>query len=290
MAARQARPRYEGDPTLLRMMVQPRWIAALLLAIAVAAGFAWLGRWQLGNAILVEKDDSVISETARPIVDVTEPAAPVTDHAAGMVVTMRGVFVHGDFRVVDDRSNGGAQGSWVTGHFAVEGGGHLAVAVGWARTHAQAQAALERFDPALPTPGWGRPRELVGRYMPSDAAQLPQPGQDALQMTSMVPAQQINLWAPFEGPAYSGYLVMHPAGSGAEVLADSGLDAIDSVPPLPAEKVNWLNLFYAAEWVVFAGFAVFFWFRLVRDAWERAHELKLLEVADRSEDRPATDE
>jgi surfeit locus 1 family protein len=28
----------------------------------------------------------------------------------------------------------------------------------------------------------------------------------------------------------------------------------------------------AAEWVIFAGFAVFLWYRLARDAWEREKE------------------
>ena len=37
--------------------------------------------------------------------------------------------------------------------------------------------------------------------------------------------------------------------------------------------LNWLNIFYAIEWVIFAGFAVFLWCRLVRDEWEREQEL-----------------
>jgi hypothetical protein len=36
--------------------------------------------------------------------------------------------------------------------------------------------------------------------------------------------------------------------------------------------VNLLNVFYAIEWVVFAGFAIFLWYRLVRDTWEREQE------------------
>jgi hypothetical protein len=36
--------------------------------------------------------------------------------------------------------------------------------------------------------------------------------------------------------------------------------------------LNWLNVFYAVEWVVFAGFAIFLWYRLVRDAVERERE------------------
>lgn len=49
---------------------------------------------------------------------------------------------------------------------------------------------------------------------------------------------------------------------------------------MPVGAINWLNLFYAVEWVVFAGFAIFFWYRLVRDDWEKIHELKLLAVAE----------
>lgn len=36
--------------------------------------------------------------------------------------------------------------------------------------------------------------------------------------------------------------------------------------------MNWLNLFYAAEWAVFAGFAFYFWYRLAKDAWEKEVE------------------
>ena len=33
-------------------------------------------------------------------------------------------------------------------------------------------------------------------------------------------------------------------------------------------SLNLLNIFYAVEWVIFAGFAIFLWYRLVKDAWE----------------------
>ncbi|KZX22122.1 hypothetical protein [Rathayibacter tanaceti] len=49
-------------------------------------------------------------------------------------------------------------------------------------------------------------------------------------------------------------------------------------------SLNWLNVFYAIEWVVFAGFALYLWFRLVRDAWEREAE----EALD-AEERALTD-
>jgi len=58
-------------------------------------------------------------------------------------------------------------------------------------------------------------------------------------------------------PVYGGYLTLR------EPLA--GLDAIDSPPPIPQDQVNLLNLFYSVEWVIFAGAALFIWWRLVRD-------------------------
>jgi len=49
----------------------------------------------------------------------------------------------------------------------------------------------------------------------------------------------------------------------------AGLEQIDSPEPSSDVTLNWLNVFYAIEWVVFAGFALYLWYRLVRDAWER---------------------
>ncbi|MBO1902195.1 hypothetical protein J4H92_09575 [Leucobacter weissii] len=274
------RPQYEGEPSLARVMRKPKWIAALALALVVAGVFAWLGQWQLSHAITLEAEGDAHSETPRPIDEVLEPGTSVDDTAAGMVVALSADPVLGDLRVVEERVNRSAEGAWVTGHVVVEGAeGHLPVAIGWAPTAAAAQQSLEALESELGASGSRGAIELEGRYMPPDAAAIPEAADDPLRITTMVPAQLVNLWEPFDGLAYSGFLVLHPGGSGdplsADALAAVGLQPIESVPPLPRETINWLNLFYAAEWVVFAGFAVFFWTRLVRDDWERIHELRL---------------
>lgn len=273
------RVHYEGDPSLVKVMVQPRWLAALVLAMVVAAVFAWLGQWQMGHAIATSGSEAPDSEVSRPISEVTGAGELVTDGAAGMVMTLSGGFVPGDFNVVQQRTNGGEIGAWVVGHLAVDGSGGLPAAMGWAPTVEQAERALAAIeqDHVLFLSGLN----FEGRYMPSDAAVIPAPDQDPQTLGSMVPAQLVNLWAPFEGLSYGGYIVLHPTGALSEpVLAGYGLNAIDSVAPLPPESVNWLNVFYAIEWVVFAGFAIFFWYRLVRDDWEKIHELKLLTEAE----------
>jgi hypothetical protein len=52
--------------------------------------------------------------------------------------------------------------------------------------------------------------------------------------------------------------------------ADAGVVAAD-LDQLPAASrfTGLRNILYAIEWWVFAGFAVFLWWRLVRDVWIR---------------------
>ncbi len=85
---------------------------------------------------------------------------------------------------------------------------------------------------------------------------------DPFAMQTVAVAQLVNIWADFDNrPVYFGYVTTtEPA---------EGLDAIASPPPEQSVELNWLNIFYAVEWVVFAGFAVYLWYRLVRDAVER---------------------
>lgn len=276
-APRRVRPRYEGDPTLAKVARSPKWIGGLLLALLVAGGFAWLGQWQLGHAIALNNVNSIDAEQVRPLSEHTEPGGPVTDAIAGYVFSTSGLFVEGDFQVIEQRRNGDQEGAWVVGHLQTGDGtdGGLAVAIGWAPNSDEANAAIESIEAEFT----GVPIDVEGRYMPGDAPVIPDVSDDPTRVLSMSPAQLVNLWQPFDGGAYPGFLVMHP---GAELsttaLASAGLEVVDSVPPLPVESINWLNLFYAAEWVVFAGFAIFFWFRLVRDDWERIHELQLLAV------------
>lgn len=259
------RPHYEGDPTLVRVMVRPQWILALLLSLAVAAGFAWLAQWQMGSAIKLE-DTSVDTENVYPIHEITSVGTPVSDQSAGRMVEADLMLIPGDSYIVGARMNQGEEGYWVVSHFTnADQDEHIAVALGWAPTYAQAQTALNVIDAdgALSSI-----HTVTGRYTFAEGTVAPDPGQPIDEYTSMSTGQAINLWSHWDGKAFAGYIV--------SAHAPAGLDVIDSFAPLPEEKINWLNLFYAVEWIVFAGFAVFFWYRLTRDAWEKEHEMQAL--------------
>jgi surfeit locus 1 family protein len=227
----------------------PRWIAALLLSLAVAASFAALWQWQLDRSVENVQVVEIDTETAVPLEQIAEPGGGVTDAQQGRIVTVSGELVPGDFVVLADRDNGrGERGFWLVGHLVTGDGSSLAVALGWSADHPALLA-----EGATPTG-----REWLGRYLPPEAPQSSD--FEAGERSALSVADLVNLWAD-PGPVYGGYLVL------AEPL--SGLEPIRADAPERAVALNWLNVFYAIEWVLFAGFAIYLWYRLVRDAVER---------------------
>ncbi|MCY7403407.1 MAG: SURF1 family protein [Cryobacterium sp.] len=250
------------------MMVRPRWVAALLLALGIAAAFALLGHWQLERAIesgvVVERS----TEEVKPLTDVAQPDGGVTQIATGQMVTADGTWVAGDEQLITTRFNGGISGFWVVSHFQTDAdAASIAVARGWAPDKSTAEAAVATLQ-AAPEIG---SVTLTGRFLTGEAPELPDPQGDPMELTKVAPSALINLWADFtDQSVYSAYIV--------DAAAPAGLDVIDSPVPDVDQSLNWLNIFYAIEWVVFAGFAVFLWYRLVRDALEREQEEAALEA------------
>ena len=292
--ARRAPVEYAGEPTRAQIRRRPVWILALLVCLAVAGGFAWLGQWQMEHAIQEDTNALVDSEEARPLDSLATAGEPVNEFAAGMVVTTSGAFTSDDLVIVEQRVNGGDIGAWVVGNFTVgaeDPEAQLAVALGWAPTVEDAEAAREALRA---TQDLGEPATVVGRFTPPEAPQVPDAADDPHRILSMVPAQLANIWETVDAPVYAGFLVLHPGDPATSdalttALADAGLAPIDSVAPLPPEKINWLNLFYAIEWAVFGGFAIYFWFRLTRDAWEREHELAALRASEEGDPQDTAD-
>ncbi|MTA81281.1 MAG: SURF1 family protein, partial [Actinobacteria bacterium] len=93
----------------------PQWIAMLVLALIVAAVFAWLGKWQIERAIIQGAKDSYDTEVAVPLESITEPGKPMVLEAGGRRVTFDATLDRGSLIVVGNRSNEGVIGCWVTG-------------------------------------------------------------------------------------------------------------------------------------------------------------------------------
>lgn len=236
---------------------RPRWIAGLLLALAIAGAFAALGQWQLERSFAsAAQDEGPKTEIAVPLTSITEPQTGVTETQLGQKVTVTGTLA-GDLSVLSDRNNGTGSGYWLIGRIATDEGASLAVALGWAADLDTVEAAAAS-DPALRSTSDG---EVTGRYLPSEAP--PQSDFEEGQRSAMAVPQLINEW-PEAGPAYGGYLVVDDPVA--------GLEAIISPEPIRETGLNLLNAFYAVEWVLFAGFAIYLWYRVVRDVVENERE------------------
>ena len=245
---------------------RPRWIAALFLSLAIAGAFAALGQWQLSRSVeqatVVERD----TETVVPLDSIAEPNSTATTIAAGQKVTVSGSFVPGDTVILSGRSNQGVSGYWLMAHLRESSdaaGANLAVAIGWSADEAGAASAARQLD------GDTAEHTFAGRYLTTEPPT--EDDYEAGEQNSASVAALINQWAEPVSGVYGGYLVLDNA------LV--GLDTIDSPVPTTDITLNWLNIFYAVEWVVFAGFAIFLWFRLVKDAFEREEEERADEAA-----------
>jgi cytochrome oxidase assembly protein ShyY1 len=244
------------SPSVWSVARRPRWIAALILALAIAGGFAALGQWQLARSVESAAPRSEQTEVVVPLGEVSRPQHPVPDSATGQRVTIDARFVTGDYVVLADRINDGGPGYWVAGHAVTADGASLAVALGWAESPDAAAAAIAALEQSAPDGA------LTGRYLPTESPQESD-FENGVRSAMAVP-ELINLWSTPPDGVYGGYLILD--------AAPAGLDLIDAPAPDTEVSLNLLNVFYAVEWVIFAGFAIFLWYRLVRDAWELENE------------------
>jgi surfeit locus 1 family protein len=245
-----------------RLARTPRWLAALAFALALATAFVLLSQWQLSRSVSRETVEIRDTEDPVPIGSVAKPQRAVTTTASGQMVTASGNYVGGDFQVLSGRENFGKTGYWLVGHLVDFSGGadgpSLAVALGWSASKSGATSAIEGLESR------SSEEQVIGRYLPSE-----QPVEDDFEhgeRKSMSVASLINEWAGAPSGVYGGFLIARDA--------PAGLAKIDSPRPTATVTLNWLNLVYAVEWVVFAVLAIVLWFRLLRDAWERDRDEK----------------
>ena len=248
----------------------PQWIALLALALVIAAVFAWLGKWQVERAIIQGAKDTYDTEIAVPLDTIAQPATPLTNDAAGRRVTFDATLDLGSLVVVGNRLHDGVTGCWVTGRL-VGNTGALAVAIGWAPTLDECESVRVSMSERVTIQAL---RPWSGRYSPAESPAAPSgntSGVDPTALNYMSVAALYNLWPESSSPVYAGYLIAEGIGGSGDSTGGP-LAEISSSAPISDASLNVLNVFYAVEWAIFAGGAVFLWWRLLRDDFERRTE------------------
>jgi hypothetical protein len=258
------------NPTWSQVARRPKWIAGLFLALAVAAVFALLGQWQLERSFTeVEPED----QSQKPLVlTATEkPGEPLTAAAANKLVQAQIFIDTQNVFIVSNRLQRAADevvsGYWVIANSSVlledgESTASLSVGIGFAESLSVAEGAREALMESVQAQAF---LEQTGRYLQTEGPQTQSDPAKAYLLESFSLAQLVNLYKGVEAQSLAGFMVL-------DAEPGFGLERIVIAPPEAGTQVNWLTLFYALEWALFAGFAVFLWWRLVEDA--RIRELQ----------------
>ena len=251
---------------MLRTALKPRWLGLFALLVLILVTFTQLGLWQLHVAQDKGLADALRTAREAPpvMVDtVVRPHEAFPNSESNRAVTAIGAYAAQDQFLVGPRRLDGRQGFWVVTPLVVrETGARLAVVRGFVTDPADAgraptglvsvdgslapgespaPAPTDPTDPTDPTGATGSPREVLG----------------SIDLSILV-----NRWP---GDIYNAFVFAQSEklASGVGFQPAAGLARVP--PPEVTGGLKSRNVAYALQWWVFAGFAAFMWFRMVRD-------------------------
>jgi surfeit locus 1 family protein len=231
---------------VLRTALQPRFLALLGLVLVVGTVFVQLGRWQLGVAEGRATEEAVAAARAQQPVDLASVLQPHTDfpgELSSRPVTATGHYASEGQLLVPDRRLDGRDGSWVLTPFVVdESGATIAVLRGFVTDPGRATAPPEG---TLTVSGGLAPPES-----PVDGTVGP--GEIGSVDTSVL----VNTWP---GELYNAFLFLESEDPA------TGPQLTKVPTPLGETGIQWRNALYAVQWWVFAVFALWLWWRMVRE-------------------------
>ncbi|MGC5627313.1 SURF1 family protein [Georgenia sp. Z1344] len=289
------RPRVSAGE-LWRSAISPRMIGLLVLLIAAAVVCVQLAAWQLDRASLRGADRAIAAHEATleadpvPLDDVLPAQSSFSMDVYATGVTVTGEWERENQVLVVDRAVEGEPAVLVVAALRVtegpDSGAMIPVLRGWlpesdvevtdAGASVAAPAALELPDGEVAVTG-----HLSNSEAQRDGETAPG---TALSIST---AGFAGTWG---GPTFSGYLVQGAHDGEQWVPLEGALEQAPD-PTIAVETgLNLQNLMYAIEWLVFGGFALWLWWRLVRDdALDRRDEELLLAGGGRDPDRRDAD-
>lgn len=221
----------------------------LALLIVVLVAFGQLGLWQISRAQDDDNRQLATQQAARQtqsLTEVIEPYDAFPDDGSNLPVQASGSYVSDLQFVVAGRVLEGREGYWVITPLRTDGGALLPVLRGW---------VADPEDAGMPDT---TPRRVSGTLAPAES---PVEGSDLPegQRASVDLAALVNEWP---APMYNAFIFAtdeQPAVNQGEAQA---------VPPpaLSGDGLDWGNLGYALQWWVFGAFAIYMYWRFLREA------------------------
>jgi len=251
-------------PTWWQVARRPRWIAALVLAMAIAVVFSLLGQWQLSRSFSTVGLEAPDAE-AVALHSLAQPGGPVFREFLDRRATAEVVIDQSNLYIVGNRLQLTESGETVSGYWliansrALEGEEvySLTLALGFSEDLEAVRAARTELAEAF----------FVAAFMPVtgliEPTEAPRPNLEPDVLGSLSLAQLVNLYSSEPVVSYPVFLLLESGPIPAT------LDPIEISVQLATVQINWLTLFYAIEWALFALAAFYIWGRLVADARQR---------------------
>ena len=233
------------------------------MVIVVMVSFGMLGLWQLNVARDKGRAEQVQAAPRRPVADIAavlRPHGSFPSDGTGRRVTATGSYDGSSQVLVTPRLLGGRRGYWVVTPLVVRStGARLAVVRGFVTDPSQAVAPAAT---EVTVSGTLAPGESSGDTAHTDGA-LPDG-----QLASLDLALLVNRWP---GSLYNAFVF---ATSERPDLTKALAPAVQRVPPpaLVGGGLRWRNAAYALQWWVFALFAAYMWWRMVREDYELGND------------------
>lgn len=229
---------------MLRLLLTRRWVAMTVLLLACLVAFAILGRWQLGRAGRVGDGPSP-DPAPVALAGLLRAGDPPSESTVGRRVTVAGRYVAAEQLLVPGQREGGREGFWVMTPLTSDSGDVVPVVRGF----------VFRVQDATAAPSGAV--DLAGRVQPPQPFGTLDRALPAGQVGSVSPA---DLAGRVNGRMLQGYVVLTGARP-AEALPA----VTPTVLPHHGRPLRLQNLAYALQWWFFAGFAVFWYLRMLRD-------------------------
>ena len=225
------------------------------------ATFCVLGLWQLNVARDNARAEQVRSAPVRAVVDVAavlSPYGPFPVDGTGRRITATGRYDASGQVLVTPRRLRGQPGYWVVTPLVVQSSGaRIAVVRGFVTD--PRQAAVPDARAVVTVSGTLAPGES-----PTGDSSRADPALPAGQIGVLDLSLLVNRWP---GTLYNAFVFASAEQPDVTSVASPAVQRVPT-PALVGGGLSWRNAAYALQWWVFALFAGYMWWRMVRDDYE----------------------
>lgn len=253
------------NTTWFQVARRPKWLAALVLAMLLAAGFAALGQWQLERTFVsVGVEEAELA--AVPIEQLVVIGEPAQTTILDRLVTFEAKIDYSRLDIVTNRvqlvGEELVSGHWLIANSSTQLNGEeysLILALGFSENLQDVYEAKRDLESTTDT------IELTGYLEPTEAPLA----RSSEVYESLSLSQLVNDLFDEPTPILPIFVIV------TEGYSVSDLEMVQIDIQSERVEINWLTAFYAVEWLIFGVFAFYLWWRLVRDEQEKELEASL---------------